>query len=380
MGRLCRCCRPLGLLIALTIAATSAPAQRVAPRWEAVAELSIGDERDGYAFTYVIDAAVSDDYLYVAEWLPLEVRAFDNKGQLVRRFGRKGSGPGEFQMVSGLGVRGDSLWVVDPALRRLTFFGPKGTVLGTVSVTIPSPDRFTLSEGIPLAVLPERTLLVTFSASSLFGDSVTNRGIPFVQASYHAVVLDTLAVWYPARPWPLRRDEPPGARGPPQPLDDRPLLSFAKDYTWWVTVQRAVEYDSVFRVGIRHVSNPHESWHSYSYVPRRVSQSLIDSLIRSRAKTSSAPVPDLRRSLYKPRHLPPVRRVHAARDGTIWLQREIGARDAEWHVLNQTGEIIATIELPAAARVLEADGDTVWVQVVGDLDVPRIVKYRLIRR
>ena len=69
--------------------------------------------------------------LVVTDWQSPTIRIFSPQGQLLRKLGRKGSGPGEFQAVHDLFVAGDTLIAYDWHLRRLTRLLPAGTILGT---------------------------------------------------------------------------------------------------------------------------------------------------------------------------------------------------------------------------------------------------------
>lgn len=64
--------------------------------------------------------AVADDgSVIVADRGSGQIKVFDADGRFVRAFGRKGSGPNEYQ-VAFLAVRGDTLLVQDPQVSRLT--------------------------------------------------------------------------------------------------------------------------------------------------------------------------------------------------------------------------------------------------------------------
>lgn len=64
----------------------------------------------------------------MADGMNLEVRFFSSDGRLEGSFGRPGEGPGEFQRIETMGrLVGDTIWVHDLNLRRLTLFtAPEG--------------------------------------------------------------------------------------------------------------------------------------------------------------------------------------------------------------------------------------------------------------
>ena len=73
--------------------------------------------------------SLTDGRLVFANGATSEVRLYDRAGNLVRRSGRKGSGPGEYQTFGGLWVGpGDSVLVADLLARRLTVLDRDGNV------------------------------------------------------------------------------------------------------------------------------------------------------------------------------------------------------------------------------------------------------------
>ena len=109
------------------------------PRWALAQELRIGSpERRNYDLTWVNAIAVGPaGEMYVGQPQDRTIRVYDTRGAYLRTLGRRGSGPGEFQSIDGLGWKGDSLWVSDLALQRITFFNRGGRVLGTVRAVTP---------------------------------------------------------------------------------------------------------------------------------------------------------------------------------------------------------------------------------------------------
>lgn len=62
------------------------------------------------------------------------VRWYDGSGRHVRDLGRSGDGPGEFRWLTWIDRwRGDSISVYDPALRRISVFGPDGAFVRSIA-------------------------------------------------------------------------------------------------------------------------------------------------------------------------------------------------------------------------------------------------------
>lgn len=97
-------------------------------------DLRIGhmDGPADYLFDRVSAAVLLDDGgLVVADAGSVDIRVFDEAGDLVARFGQEGEGPGEFGWLGSLEVRGDTIFAYDPALMRISLFEIGGAVLTT---------------------------------------------------------------------------------------------------------------------------------------------------------------------------------------------------------------------------------------------------------
>jgi hypothetical protein len=90
-----------------------------------------------------------------------ELCIFDARGQLVRKVGRRGAGPSEFQAMQWIAsLRGDSILVVDPFQKRMQVFGPDGGLGRQLPVQSPAPELGSLTS---TATLSDGTLLLGFS-------------------------------------------------------------------------------------------------------------------------------------------------------------------------------------------------------------------------
>src|SRR5690606_16641805 len=80
----------------------------------------------------------SDGTLWVSQPQDGNVLAFSQVGLRGQSFGRRGDGPGEFRVASGIFADGNNLWVFDRESRRLIRFGLDGRQVDTRQVSHPA--------------------------------------------------------------------------------------------------------------------------------------------------------------------------------------------------------------------------------------------------
>jgi hypothetical protein len=111
------------------------------PRYSGVAtlveEISIGvtTGADEYMFGQIADVAVGrDGSMLIYDRQVPAVRQYDVNGRFVRTFGGRGQGPGEYRVVSGIGLLPDGRVLVwDTSGWRINVYSPSGAVLATWS-------------------------------------------------------------------------------------------------------------------------------------------------------------------------------------------------------------------------------------------------------
>ena len=82
-----------------------------------------------FGYSYIYDVAVSDDLMnvYVLDGMACVIHQLNpDSGEVIRTFGREGSGPGEFQSSYQIAWANGGLWLGDTGLNRLTHFSPIG--------------------------------------------------------------------------------------------------------------------------------------------------------------------------------------------------------------------------------------------------------------
>jgi hypothetical protein len=115
-------------------------------------ELRIGDDENASEEYLFADpqhiGTDSKNNIYIADRQIAEVRVFDRNGRFIRRIGRKGQGPGEFQDITSMVVdHHDDLIIVDRLNRRFTRF----INMGENFKIYPMPDQSFID---PYCILP----------------------------------------------------------------------------------------------------------------------------------------------------------------------------------------------------------------------------------
>jgi len=103
------------------------------PVLELTEDLSLGgpDAENEYAFGQIRDVVIDDDgFIYILDSKSFHIKVFDPSGVFVRAFGRKGQGPGEFEVPLMMSlIRTSGELAVHQVTRRMSFFKTDGTFL-----------------------------------------------------------------------------------------------------------------------------------------------------------------------------------------------------------------------------------------------------------
>jgi hypothetical protein len=364
------------------------------PRLSAAEELRIGSLDDpDMGFTRIGAVAVDRDAnVYVIEPAEREIRVYDPQGLLIRRIGRQGSGPGEFETPTAFGIIGDTLWTNDIRNRRITLFTRDGALITSFTTT-----------PIPIETIPGMSVMLT--ANGLAKDGTLTSGwmvairpdsdpltdtimIPVVRMDTTGAILDTVRYL----PWafPQRGTIMAGSREIPLPSTpsagplehagpdgsvfavERPFAGNAQEGVFTVT-RIDPAGDTVYRL-------------PYRYRPRVYDDTVVSGIIRPHAATyaertgTDADVLEaqLRQALVLPPFQPGIAAVKAGQDGSLWLRTaDDGASLAHWIILNPDGSARGVVDLPRGATLHWMDGDVSWAAVPDDVDVPWLVRYRV---
>jgi hypothetical protein len=390
----------LAVLLAcgLSLSGAVSPGSAQVPEYTLVPTVRIGSLDDpGTALSLVTGLAVAPDGR-VAVMQPEEssVWIFSPSGERLGELGREGAGPGEFRSVSMIGWRGDTLWVADGQLHRVTFFVPGQAAPVIAGGAERRAEPYTR---VPLPGADGRWLL--------FRQWMLDPEL----RQYRQEIWSADGEWQPVSKLAELPDGPDmlpatvrglvGGWGE-QPFAEHPLHVIAPDVSSVTTVRRDLGRASsgagrytVTRVGMTGDTVFHGT-HPVRLEPltRQTRDAVVESFLSpetvQRAGSSPAALRrDVLAGVRFPDYHPPVSRAVVGVDGTTWLRgpdRRDGA--VRWTVLDGAGApvraVITDRELGTFGGgrlpIMAPREGGVWVVVHDEFDVPYVVGYELRRR
>jgi hypothetical protein len=343
---------------------------------------------DGASFTSISGVAVGDSAIFVLETEPPRVAVLGHDGAWLRDMGRAGEGPGELVGPTWISLIGDTVWVRDPAGRRLEAFAKDGRPVASYRWTI-APD----SLGAPLhpaAPLADGTILGgpgVLNISRAASGRTTHRTYRRASRSGHA--LDHL---YREE---LRADDFMQARiGTGRfalglhPLRRSPLVAPYPDGSGLVVVERpepASGEEAYFDVRIIGPDGTPELDLAVAYLPipadgwrDAYTRTLEEEQIEQSGSVDRDFIDGIREALTERRFHPSVTGLEAGSDGSIWIRREEASTDSvRWEVFSRAGTLRGAIRLPVDVDLLLVSLDEIWAVEKDALDVPFLVRMRV---
>jgi len=388
------------------------------PQLVAQAGQRIGDFDDpSVGFSRVGGVDVDrDGNVYVGEAMVPEIRVYGTDGGLLRRIGRRGAGPGEFEGMPRFGVVGDTVWALTYGPDRITLFDREGTLLSARradAVVVPLPEAYAYVE--PWTMRPDglfagNLMRIAFSHNSQ-GTGVEPTDsipVPFVLFAATGAVLDTLG-WAPRPPPRMWHPPEPGERQPkfidvggrrrvvPAPRPALPWwLPLADGYVLVDAPQATSPEDGTITVTRFGLSGDTVYARALHYRPIRYTSADLDSIAAWGARgegrgmlpfyTPGAPVPDdweviahrLRDMMDFPEFKAPLEYPWLAQDGSVWLRLPgEDVNSVRWVVLDPEGTPRGELELPANVSIQWSRGDAFWAVQPDESDVPWVVRFEI---
>ena len=304
------------------------------------------------------------------------VLRLDSLGRTLPPLARAGDGPGEVRRAFALGWLGDTLWVADAILRRLTYYSADLKFLRTQ----PDQDRCGAS---PMAlVLGNRCLVLRDHARPPTEDDPP--AFPMVLTTGSPpLVLDTIGLLAAER---LRMriryaDAEVQLR---QPFSDVPLLAVDQDGRGLAWIDRQPDPGHPTSFTITWIDGQTRVRHTVHapFVPVPLPKTAIDSALTHGPRLGRLPptVSDsVPRHLYRPQNRPAVLVGLFDDRHRLWLRVPDATTTTEstWRVVDRAGREVTSVLLPRPFRPFAIRGHRLLGTALDDDDVPMLLQYRV---
>lgn len=369
--------RALGLtvLLGLLLGACAHEEQNEWPVRSVTELVTLGEmDHPVLGFPSVDGLAVGRD-LYVLHRSAAEITVLARNGDLVRRIGERGQGPGEFTVPSAVGLRSDTLWVLDNGNRRISYFVDGRIVReqGYPTLALARGENMAavlpLDGGAALAIVARRFESPPGDQENFF-PLLRVDGVDTIQ----------IAALRESSPFRVRI----GTASVSPPAVDFPIFEVAPSGEVLVVVERPIPAGPQATIRVTRISSIGDTLWSRSLT--RPAVPYTDTDWRNRLDQLFAAIePSYTRSEYeaaaiRPEWHVPVSGLQLGQDGAIWigLERVPGSDSIPWLKLSATGELQFEVDLPARFRLLAAEGDELWGEVRDTLDVPYLRVYQVV--
>jgi hypothetical protein len=352
--------------------------------WTFDEELRIGgmDAPETSQFGMVVGLDVdAAGQVYVLDMLASEVRVFDADGAWVRTLGGPGGGPGELsRQATGVFTPGDEAWVADLGNQRVTRWGLDGSERPAIPLN--------LAQGIPFRWdrLGDDRVVAQFRSIPGVGMQGDTTGDPIVTVG--AAELDTLAVLPQGTTLSVQ-----GGAARFRFFDPEPLWDAAADGALLIAS------NDVYSIEVRNADGELVRVVRRAFEPRPVTDTdarrMLSAIRNAMAQQGAPPaaVDQLLQNASFADHFPAMGQVLGGPDGTLWVQRirtpdqtaEVGELDLQdmgsddWEVFDDQGRYLGVLTMPARFAPMRIEGDALWGVQRDELDVPSVVRYRLVR-
>ena len=330
------------------------------------------------------------EFIYVLDPTVFGVHRFDHQGEWSGMIGREGDGPGEFRRPGAMGWLGDTLWVADHRLGRLSFFERSGEFVRSVQfgvvigstmlrpqrvlsggriVSVPSvPVRFNGDiDSLPVLLLDEERTIQDTLAWQAVGKAVVSVAS---QASDIRSGQRTMSVRHP--------------------FDRRGLIAFDPMGRWvYLATWRSNAHGDSY-LELLQIAATGDTSTAAELPLGRVSLAPRD--IETRVRRIHRTLPESFRTVVSARELTRIVRQQVSRpmetptdamvaghDGTVWFRKtsEETAVPEQWAAYRPGEGFIGVVRLPTAHFLLGVTGETIWTVNWDELDLPTITRWRL---
>ncbi len=359
------------------------------PRLRLVEDLRLDAEAEDFSMVTRVYVGPRRREIVVPLPQDMHLRIYDSTGARVATVGRLGSGPGEFQHLAAIGWVADTLFVSDSRQRRVTYVGPDGKVLRTGALPAGLALKRLSNTGADTsfwsfetsAAYPDGSLLgrAVLSAEPPAGIFPASDGVVFVRISQAGTA--RLVARLPPNKDP-RWTMSVGGFQKPVPFAFRPQSAVAADGSLLahITADQSSTENGTYTVSLFGANGDTIFVRAYAYrgtaIPGSVRDSAIAAITASEGPPAG-PFQALARQWLPPVYAP-VERMTLGLDSTVWVDLRPDTEGPVTLILDQRGDAIGTVLVPAHSRIQRASRSHVWTTEIDEYGLASVVRYRVI--
>lgn len=344
----------------------------------------------------VLDVAVDrSGSLYVADRASQEIVKVGADGGVQGRVGGEGEGPGEFETLFKVGVRGDTMWASDRSSSRITLFSTGGDVLETIAGESKfMGPRLSPVGPVGLSADGRPVGLSGFVMPMAARNPVIER--PILTTDSSGSYTDTLAMVSSARSHVLMEDlftsgsitamnNPFGAHDPYTITPEGNRVIIVEQ------VENEALSDTVRVLSITLEGDTTTVYRSSHGTPVPLDEGVVqDSLeqiaagYHMGAQASGWSTPEaailegIRDQFDAPEHVPPVVDVVSTGNGRVFVELwSSEPAESVWCVLGRDGSEMGVLRLEEGGDVVESYGSRLWVLREAEFSLKEIVRFQL---
>ncbi len=312
--------------------------------------------------------------ILVVDFSGESVFRLDSTGSVLAPLARNGAGPGEARGVHYLGLQGDTVWIADGILRRISYFDRNLKFIRSESDQdrCGDPPRSLAPDG-RCEILPQRT-----QRNKPIPDS-----LPLLLARPKGPT-DTLG-WLILARMVFRYAD--GESHVMQVFADNPVPITSRNgrYFAWLGQKPAnpKEPASVMVVTRNLLTNTSGTF-SVPYEPRPLPGDTIEKVLANFRSNPPPPMfvgylDSISRRMYRPKYLPAFAARLIDQTGKLWLKPQVapGTATVAWQVFDLSGKPQFNVILPTGFQLADVSGSLLLGTSLDADDVPTIVQYRL---
>jgi hypothetical protein len=356
------------------------------PTWHLRETLRIGSvDGSDYPLRSVSELIpLRDGSVLVGQPAATEVPQFGPGGELMRILGQRGQGPGEFQLISNVGVIGDTIWIADFRRRIISFFDELGAHVRSDPVSVGFlPDHPHAYAWTPRLMASEWGVMIPGIAQ--IAETVSrNASIPVLKTDRSGESLDTLLAWSLEHGYTwIDRDGVSVLVRKPVPWNLATSMSPGGLFFATIAPISKAEADDAVRGLVT-------LWDRFlrpvwAVEGAAIATEVPTGLLRARAETAARGISGEQEQERFTRALladgagssfPFADAVLVNDRGEVWLQRGYPhERERTWWIFDHRGERQATLHAPEGVQLMAIEGESVWGVYRDELDVPYLVRY-----